>query len=179
MFRSERSLKRNQLPAKADVLFIGEAPGLSEDGLGKPFLGPAGDRFDLIVEDVYDWIGKFTWMVTNTIACTPYEEGSHNNVGKPKQPHMKACMPRVIELLNILEPKCVILLGNEAEKGWKLIHTPNFKRKFPFTSIPHLKVAHPSWIEHYCAEPETEHKRAVLAMKTFIPRYEVVLTPLI
>lgn len=166
LFRAAKGLP---VPHQADVLLIGEAPGLSEDGLGKPFLGPAGLRFDDIMASVHDRIGQFSWVVTNSLACAPYDED--NSIGKPKQAHHKACMPRVIELLHILKPKCVILLGNEAEKAWNIIHAVNFKRKHPFESVPAVKVAHPSWIEHYCSDPDLEHKRAVLTMSTFIARH--------
>lgn len=133
-------------------------------------MGPAGDRFDAILADVFLRLGQeFKWAVTNTVACAPYND--EYDIDKPKQAHLKACMPRVIELLNILQPKCCILLGNEAQKGWNLIHTATFKRKYPFESIPSLKVAHPSWIEHYCSDPDLEHKRAVLAVAEFSRRY--------
>lgn len=42
-----RCLARGSLPC--DVLFVGEAPGESEDVLGEPFRGPAGQLLDEIV----------------------------------------------------------------------------------------------------------------------------------
>lgn len=41
-------LARGQVPC--DVLFIGEAPGASENIVGKPFVGPAGKLLDEIIE---------------------------------------------------------------------------------------------------------------------------------
>jgi uracil-DNA glycosylase len=41
-------LARGRVPC--DVLFIGEAPGASEDVLGLPFVGPAGHMLDYIIE---------------------------------------------------------------------------------------------------------------------------------
>ena len=43
-------LGKGKLPC--DVLFIGEAPGASEDVLGRPFVGPAGKVLDLIISRV-------------------------------------------------------------------------------------------------------------------------------
>lgn len=39
-----------------DVLFIGEAPGVSEDVIGFPFVGPAGGIMDKIVKEALDGI---------------------------------------------------------------------------------------------------------------------------
>lgn len=38
---------RGTLPC--DVAFVGEAPGVSEDTIGQPFVGPAGDVMDTVV----------------------------------------------------------------------------------------------------------------------------------
>ena len=35
----------------ADVIFVGEAPGRNEDIHGEPFVGAAGKRLDMILED--------------------------------------------------------------------------------------------------------------------------------
>lgn len=160
------------IPQKSDILFLGEAPGRSEDAIGKPFIGPAGVRFDMIVAEAMERIGtQLSWVVTNTVACAPYDDSG--DIGKPKQSHLKACMPRVIEMLNMLQPKCVVLMGNEAEKGWNLIHTASFRRKYEFESVQSVKIAHPSWIEFYSPDPDLEHKRAVLTISDFLTRHVI------
>lgn len=47
--RDQIVLARGQVPA--DVVFIGEAPGASEDALGMPFVGPAGHLLDGIISN--------------------------------------------------------------------------------------------------------------------------------
>ena len=56
-------------PEKADLLFIGEAPGWHEDQQGRPFVGPAGGFLDQLLaliglrrEEVY---------IANVIKCRP------------------------------------------------------------------------------------------------------------
>lgn len=44
-------LCRGSIPC--DVLFIGEAPGASEDILGQPFVGPAGKLLDGIIQEAF------------------------------------------------------------------------------------------------------------------------------
>jgi uracil-DNA glycosylase len=60
-------LCRGRLPC--DVLFVGEAPGVSEDVLGRPFVGPAGKLLDTIVERALD--GQYDCAMTNLVACIP------------------------------------------------------------------------------------------------------------
>lgn len=92
--RTNVVLARGRVPC--DVLFIGEAPGVSEDILNKPFVGPAGKLLDSIVEKAWekageevdtggsDPQGKFisgwapsqaTWCMTNLICCIPRAVG--------------------------------------------------------------------------------------------------------
>lgn len=49
---ARKCLARGSLPA--DVLFLGEAPGESENVLGRPFVGPAGQLLDHIVERIFE-----------------------------------------------------------------------------------------------------------------------------
>ena len=64
-------LVRGQLPC--ELLFIGGAPGESEDSLGYPFVGSAGEEFERIMTEA---LGdrKIRYAVTNIIACAPYAE---------------------------------------------------------------------------------------------------------
>jgi uracil-DNA glycosylase len=52
--RSNVVLARGSIPC--DILFVGEAPGRSEDALGKPFVGPAGILLDEMIEDALSGI---------------------------------------------------------------------------------------------------------------------------
>lgn len=52
--RDKTCLVRGKLPA--DVLFVGEAPGPSEDVIGQPFIGPAGHLLDEIIAEAIDHI---------------------------------------------------------------------------------------------------------------------------
>ena len=47
--------RNNAVPGKgnykSDVIFVGEAPGRNEDMYGEPFVGAAGKRLDMILEN--------------------------------------------------------------------------------------------------------------------------------
>lgn len=107
----------------ADVLFIGEAPGPSEDTVGKPFVGPAGDLFDDILED--SGIEPLTYSITNVIACFP-DDGS-GGVRAPKKSEVLRCFPRLIQFIKLVKPSTIISVGSLAEKTVKDWIEPDLK----------------------------------------------------
>ena len=99
-------LCRGRLPC--DVLFIGEAPGQSEDVLGKPFVGPAGKLLDSIIEEAID--GQFDYALTNVVACIPLDENG-DKMSEPPEEAIKACNERLLELMTMANPKLCVAVG--------------------------------------------------------------------
>ena len=89
------------------ILFIGEAPGESENKTGIPFYGRAGKQLDKMIE--YMGLSDEDWMVTNTVKCHPPENR------KPKINEIECCKPFLLAQIILLDPKIIILLGNTAE----------------------------------------------------------------
>lgn len=96
-----------------DVLFIGEAPGQSEDSVGVPFVGPAGDLMDRIIKQAI--VGGETYALTNLVGCIPLEDYGQKTAQPPKDAIL-ACKPRVIEFIDICKPKLIVLVGDLAKK---------------------------------------------------------------
>ncbi len=106
-------LARGKLPC--DVLFIGEAPGESEDVLGAPFTGPAGHLLDeMIAEAVDDKELRFAW--TNIVGCIPRTEDGTEKASEPSKKQIKACAPRLREFVQLAKPKLVVFVGKLSEK---------------------------------------------------------------
>lgn len=103
-------LARGRLPA--DVLLVGEAPGTVEDALGFPFVGPSGQLLDEVLLDTLD-ARKVTYCITNVVACIPLKESelSHGEVRQPTAKEMKACRPRLLDLLDFCKPKAIVYIG--------------------------------------------------------------------
>lgn len=120
-----------------DILFIGEAPGPSEDILGKPFIGPAGKRMDIIIYDA--GIEDATYCLTNLIACFPksFEEGK--KFDKPPEESVEACAPRLVDFIKLCNPKLIINVGEDAAKWLPKLLPPDIK-------IPSAGIRHPGWI---------------------------------
>lgn len=108
---------RGKIPC--DVLFIGEAPGESEDVLGRPFVGPAGKLLDRIVARS---IGGKTWpngeevtySMTNLVGCIPRDEAG-GKAGEPSEESIEACKPRLESFISLCSPRLIVAVGRMAE----------------------------------------------------------------
>ncbi len=91
---------------KADIVFIGEAPGKNEDLQGEPFVGAAGkflnemlDGIGLKREDIY---------ITNIVKYRP----PHNRDPLPEE--KEAFLPFLQEQIAIIKPKLIVTLGRHS-----------------------------------------------------------------
>ena len=88
---------------RAEVLFVGEAPGEREDALGEPFVGRAGQLLD----DMLAMIGldRSRIYITNSIKCRPPQNRDPLNTEK------EACAPYLQKQLQLMDPKIIVCLG--------------------------------------------------------------------
>ena len=109
--RKKVVLLRGSVPSP--VLFVGEAPGQSEDVLGFPFVGPAGQLLDRIIEQAGLTQGC---AFTNIIACIPKnDEGV--KVGQPSKESIKACGERLVGCVVLCQPHLIVWVGECAAKN--------------------------------------------------------------
>jgi len=90
----------------AAIVFIGEAPGATEDKLGRPFVGRAGNLLNELLEKIGMkredvWIG-------NIIKHRP------PNNRQPQPNEITACDPFLTVQLKAINPKLVVTLGRFA-----------------------------------------------------------------
>lgn len=98
-----------------DILFIGEAPGNSEDLVGKPFVGQSGQfLYTLCQEAKLNYFRKF---FTNTVFCKPWDR-KENKTRAPKTNEIKICKEHVLKVINFVEPKTVVFVGKLAERTY-------------------------------------------------------------
>ncbi len=89
-------------PQDADVVVIGDAPGRTEDLLGKPFVGAAGNLLDNLLGEA--GLDRANVYVTTVVKCHPRGDTPDRDV-------VDACSPYLVEQLARLRPKVVITLG--------------------------------------------------------------------
>ena len=109
--RTKIVLARGKVPA--EVLFVGEAPGPSEDVLGKPFVGPAGKLLDKIIEVGID--GRVDYCLTNLVACFP-REAKGKGFNEPSEDEIESCGDRLREFTLLCKPKLVVCVGKLASR---------------------------------------------------------------
>ena len=90
----------------ADVIFVGEAPGRNEDMHGEPFVGAAGKRLDMILEDT--GINREDVYITNIVKCRPPK----NRI--PSKKEEEACNDFIKQEIEIINPKIICVMGNTA-----------------------------------------------------------------
>ena len=111
--RNKVVLARGTIPC--DVLFIGEAPGVSEDVIGKPFVGPAGKLLDDIIGEAQKQSHSFNFAMTNLVCCIPKDDDNKKAVEPPNN-CIRQCKPRLEECIKIFKPKLIIAVGKLSEK---------------------------------------------------------------
>ncbi len=171
--RTKVVLARGQLPA--DVLFCGEAPGESEDLIGDPFVGPAGKLLDGIVDDALSRADvrpsdsvRLCW--TNLVACFPKEE-KEMGVNEPPDEAIRACRPRLFELVEISRPKVIVCVGTLA-RDWLDPKAVRLKDKILPWPVPRVDVKHPAFILRLpSVQQGFEIKRAVLTIASAIQEH--------
>ncbi len=93
-----------QLQSK--IMLIGEAPGRSEDEMGRPFVGAAGRILDQALKKA--GIERSQVFITNVVKCRP----PGNRV--PEEDEAAACRPYLDRQIALIKPKVICVLGRTA-----------------------------------------------------------------
>ena len=137
-------LAKGTIPA--DVLICGEAPGPSENKIGVPFVGPAGNLLHRIIERAELNTGKdLTKCFTNIICCIPKSEENSKKFAQPPAYAIKACSPRLLEFVKLCQPRLIVLVGQLSAKYTPLCSENLWELGLP--QIPNrVEVLHPAAI---------------------------------
>jgi uracil-DNA glycosylase len=93
--------------ARADWLFIGEAPGADEDAKGEPFVGQAGRLLDSMLAALGMNRAKAVY-IANVLKCRP----PGNRAPTPLE--VDACLPYLDRQIALIQPKLIVALGKSA-----------------------------------------------------------------
>jgi uracil-DNA glycosylase family 4 len=135
--RTNVVLARGSLPCQ--VLFLGEAPGDSEDGLKEPFVGDAGKLLDSMILDALtaESVESPRIAMTNVVCCRPPRK-EDKQFRAPDKKEAKACSPRLSEFIRIADPSVIVLVGKTAER-----YRP---KDYFYERIKHFSIVHPAAI---------------------------------
>ncbi|WP_290817834.1 uracil-DNA glycosylase family protein [Halovivax sp.] len=90
-------------PADADVLFVGEAPGATEDAEGEPFVGRSGAVLDEQLRAV--GLDRESVRITNCVRCRPPENRD------PTTEELGNCRGYLDAEIQRVDPDVIVTLG--------------------------------------------------------------------
>jgi uracil-DNA glycosylase len=94
--------------ANADLMFVGEAPGASEDEQGVPFVGQAGKLLEKLLGEI--GLQRKDVFIANTLKCRP--PGNRD----PHPLEIENCREYLYSQVELIEPKVICTLGNFSTK---------------------------------------------------------------
>ncbi len=102
--------RKNAVPGEgqlaAKIMFVGEAPGRSEDDKGRPFVGAAGRILDEMLAKA--GIQRSQVFITNVVKCRP----PNNRV--PEDDEVSACITYLDRQIALIRPRIICVLGRTA-----------------------------------------------------------------
>jgi uracil-DNA glycosylase family 4 len=126
---------------RAELMFIGEAPGADEDTQGEPFVGRAGQLLTKILdamgyrrEEVY---------ITNILKCRPPQNRT------PFPDEVTNCLPYVLSQIELIQPKVIVALGATALRALLDVQLGITKMRghwYTFRDIPIMPTFHPAYL---------------------------------
>ena len=126
---------------RAELMFIGEAPGHDEDIQGIPFVGRAGqlltkiiEAIDLAREDVY---------IANVIKCRPPENRN------PEPDEVGSCEPFLFRQVQVIKPRVIVALGTFAAQTLLRTNDPISRLRgkvFQYGDARLIPTFHPAYL---------------------------------
>jgi len=134
---------QNHVPGEGDpnarFVVVGEAPGQTEDELGRPFVGKSGDLLTKILEAI--GFKREDVFICNVLKHRP---PANRN---PTPEEIVACRPFLLRQLELLEPKVILALGTFAAQTLLETDSPIGKLRgleHRYHGIPLVATYHPA-----------------------------------
>jgi uracil-DNA glycosylase len=101
----------------ARLMVVGEGPGETEDALGRPFVGRAGQLLDRMLLAI--GLPRADVYICNTVKCRPTVTGPTGLRNRaPDAQEMENCRPFLDEQIEIVAPEVILALGSPAAKSF-------------------------------------------------------------
>jgi DNA polymerase len=162
------STRRNSVYGEGDpcaaLMVVGEGPGETEDKLGRPFVGRAGELLDRMLlaiglprEDVF---------ICNTVKCRPTLDMGNRLANRPPTPvEMLNCRPYLDQQIEIIRPRVILALGAPAAKSFIGERFSISKQRGQWFegpgATPIMATFHPAYILRMTGGAMTEVKKLV------------------
>src|SRR6266404_3175959 len=122
---------------RAELMFIGEAPGADEDEQGEPFVGRAGQLLNNMIKAM--GISREDIYIANIIKCRP--PGNRT----PERDECETCSPFLMRQIAVIKPKVVVALGAVAAKTLLAMNASMMQLRGRFYDFKPAGVRDPNW----------------------------------
>ena len=126
---------------RAELMFIGEAPGADEDEKGEPFVGRAGQLLTNMIKAM--GLSREEIYIANIIKCRP--PGNRT----PERDECETCSPFLMRQIETVAPKAIVALGAVAAKTLLAINAPMSELRGRWYDFRGTKLAvtyHPAFL---------------------------------
>ncbi len=126
---------------RAELMFIGEAPGADEDEQGEPFVGRAGQLLNNMIKAM--GISREDIYIANIIKCRP--PGNRT----PERDECETCSPFLMRQIEVIGPKAIVALGAVAAKTLLAVNAPMSELRGRWYDFRGTKLAvtyHPAFL---------------------------------
>jgi DNA polymerase len=115
------SVRANSVYGEGDpcaaLMVVGEGPGETEDKLGRPFVGRAGQLLDKMLLAI--GLQRDDVFICNTVKCRPtFDDGVRLRNRPPDPQEMANCRPYLDEQIEIIRPRVILCLGAPSAKSF-------------------------------------------------------------
>lgn len=160
LFRRSKNMVFGAGDPDADIMFVGEAPGLEEDELGEPFSGKAGELLTKMIDAM--GLGRDKVYITTVVKNRPdMPPGSVGN-RKPTLEEVEVSRPYTCSQIEIIKPRVLVSLGATALESLFKLEKSSITRMrgnwMEFGGIPLMPTFHPAYL---LRNPTNEEKRKV------------------
>jgi DNA polymerase len=146
----------------ADWMFIGEAPGKSEDLEGKPFLGQTGSLLMEMIRSI--GLQREQVYIANILKCSPPEKRD------PKKDEIDKCQVYLHRQIDLVKPKIIVAVGRIAAQTLLKTKDPLSKLRgnsYQFNGSSLVVIYHPAYLLRALPEKRKAWQDMQLAIKTF------------
>jgi uracil-DNA glycosylase family 4 len=126
---------------RAELMFIGEAPGADEDEQGEPFVGRAGQLLNNMIKAM--GLSRREVYIANIIKCRP--PGNRT----PERDECETCSPYLLRQIEAIRPRVIVALGAVAAKTLLAIPAAMSElrgRWYEFRGIKLAVTYHPAFL---------------------------------
>ena len=126
---------------RAQLMFVGEAPGADEDAKGEPFVGRAGQLLTKIIESI--GLTREEVFIGNINRCRP--PGNR----QPLPEEAAVCKPFLLREIAVVKPRVIVVLGAHAAHNLLEVKTPISKLRGHFHEYHGVQVMptfHPAYL---------------------------------